>query len=173
MQTLNHGPGLSRLARDTRPSSLSPVHPQSSQNLEEIRSSSARPQALANCGQCAASPAVVHGAHVCIAFRTIRYESMCYRKALSPLTIYEGDLMYLEFFGKPTIVINSQEIAHELLEKRGAKYSDRPRMVTLAEMYVRPLIVTRRQWYSSQTMLISEVGWDWIRRCPCSRTCQA
>lgn len=98
---------------------------------------------------------------------------MCYRKALSPLTIYEGDLMYLEFFGKPTIVINSQEIAHELLEKRGAKYSDRPRMVTLAEMYVRPLIVTRRQWYSSQTMLISEVGWDWIRRCPCSRTCQA
>lgn len=48
-----------------------------------------------------------------------------------------GDLMYLEFFGKPTVVINSQSVARELLEKRGAKYSDRPRMVTLVEMCVR------------------------------------
>ena len=45
--------------------------------------------------------------------------------------------MYLEFFGKPTVVINSQNVARELLEKRGAKYSDRPRMVTLVEMCVR------------------------------------
>ncbi|EPS94406.1 hypothetical protein FOMPIDRAFT_62440 [Fomitopsis schrenkii] len=45
-----------------------------------------------------------------------------------------GDIMYLEFLGKRTVVLNSQKIARDLLEKRGAKYSSRPRMVTFVEM---------------------------------------
>ncbi|TFY68455.1 hypothetical protein EVJ58_g999 [Rhodofomes roseus] len=45
-----------------------------------------------------------------------------------------GDLIYNEFFGHRTVIINSQKIAQELLEKRGAKYSSRPRMTMLAEM---------------------------------------
>lgn len=42
--------------------------------------------------------------------------------------------MYLEFFGKRTVVLNSQKVAKDLLEKRGAKYSSRPRMVTFVEL---------------------------------------
>ncbi|KZT69372.1 cytochrome P450 [Daedalea quercina L-15889] len=45
-----------------------------------------------------------------------------------------GDLIYTEFFGHRTIIINSQEIARELLERRGGKYSSRPRMVTIREL---------------------------------------
>ncbi|KAG6875167.1 hypothetical protein C0993_010537, partial [Termitomyces sp. T159_Od127] len=37
-----------------------------------------------------------------------------------------GDVMYLEMFGKPIIVLNSVEAAIDLLEKRSANYSDRP-----------------------------------------------
>ena len=52
----------------------------------------------------------------------------------------EGDLMYLEIFGKRTLIVNSQKVARDLLEKRGAKYSSRPRMVTFVELCVtRPL----------------------------------
>ncbi|KAH9929336.1 cytochrome P450 [Fomitopsis serialis] len=45
-----------------------------------------------------------------------------------------GDLMYTETFGHRTIIINSQKIARDLLEKRGAKYSSRPRMALLVEL---------------------------------------
>ena len=52
----------------------------------------------------------------------------------------EGDLMYLEIFGKRTLIVNSQKVARDLLDKRGAKYSSRPRMVTFVELCVtRPL----------------------------------
>ncbi|KAI0776610.1 cytochrome P450 [Trametes elegans] len=45
-----------------------------------------------------------------------------------------GDVMYLEFFTKPTIVLNSLKAATDLLTKRSVHYSDRPRMVLLAEL---------------------------------------
>ncbi|KAH9929346.1 cytochrome P450 [Fomitopsis serialis] len=45
-----------------------------------------------------------------------------------------GDLMYNESFGHRTIIINSQRVARDLLEKRGAKYSNRPRMTMLVEL---------------------------------------
>ncbi|KAI0724642.1 cytochrome P450 [Fomitopsis betulina] len=45
-----------------------------------------------------------------------------------------GDLVYAEFFGHGTLIINSQHIAHELLEKRGSKYSGRPRLTMLREV---------------------------------------
>ena len=34
------------------------------------------------------------------------------------------------------VIINKLEIARELLDKRGANYSDLPRLVLLCEMYV-------------------------------------
>lgn len=46
----------------------------------------------------------------------------------------EGDLIYMEVLGHRMIVINSQNIARDLLEKRGARYSNRPRMVRLNEV---------------------------------------
>lgn len=45
-----------------------------------------------------------------------------------------GDLVYAEFFGHGTLIINSQHIARELLEKRGLKYSSRPRLTMLREV---------------------------------------
>ena len=45
-----------------------------------------------------------------------------------------GDVVFLKLFRTPTIVINTLAAARELLDKRSAKYSDRPRMVLLAEM---------------------------------------
>lgn len=57
-----------------------------------------------------------------------------YTPALNQFCGTKGDIMYLEFLGKRTVVLNSQKIARDLLEKRGAKYSSRPRMVTFVEM---------------------------------------
>ena len=47
-----------------------------------------------------------------------------------------GGLIYVNVLGKPMVIINKLEIARELLDKRGANYSDRPRLVLLCEMYV-------------------------------------
>ena len=43
--------------------------------------------------------------------------------------------MHLNILGTPYIFLNSYEAAVELFEKRGAKYSFRPRMVMM-ELYV-------------------------------------
>ncbi|KAH9856166.1 cytochrome P450 [Lenzites betulinus] len=45
-----------------------------------------------------------------------------------------GDVVYFKIFRTPMIVLNSIEAARDLLDKRSAKYSDRPRMVLFAEM---------------------------------------
>jgi hypothetical protein len=37
-----------------------------------------------------------------------------------------GPLVYVEALGQPMLIINTQRIALDLLEKRGAIYSDRP-----------------------------------------------
>lgn len=49
--------------------------------------------------------------------------------------IISGDVMHLHFLGQPVIVLNSVQAAVDLLEKRSANYSDRPRLVVL-EMFV-------------------------------------
>ncbi|KAG8989218.1 hypothetical protein FRB90_002349, partial [Tulasnella sp. 427] len=45
-----------------------------------------------------------------------------------------GPLIYMNVAGKPYLIINSYEIARDLLEKRGQKYSDRPRFVMAGEL---------------------------------------
>jgi len=45
-----------------------------------------------------------------------------------------GDLIYLSSFGQSMVVINSYDIAVELLEKRSLNYSDRPNSVMLNEL---------------------------------------
>lgn len=44
--------------------------------------------------------------------------------------------MYLKGVGQSIIIINSYEIAVNLLEKRSAKYSDRPNSVMVNELSV-------------------------------------
>lgn len=37
-----------------------------------------------------------------------------------------GDIFYLEILGRKIVIVNSYEIANELMDKRSANYSDRP-----------------------------------------------
>lgn len=45
-------------------------------------------------------------------------------------------MVYVKVLNKAILAINSFDIARDLMEKRGAIYSDRPRMVLLNEVYV-------------------------------------
>ena len=45
-----------------------------------------------------------------------------------------GDVVYTTICGKPVIVLNSIDAARDLMDKRGANYSDRPRVVAFNEM---------------------------------------
>ena len=47
-----------------------------------------------------------------------------------------GDVMHLSVFGKDFIILSTFEDARELMDKRSAIYSDRPRFVLLVEMCV-------------------------------------
>ncbi|KZT69367.1 cytochrome P450 [Daedalea quercina L-15889] len=45
-----------------------------------------------------------------------------------------GDIVYTEFLTKPVIIVSSAKVAYDLMEKRGVKYSSRPRFVRIVEM---------------------------------------
>ncbi|CDO76601.1 hypothetical protein BN946_scf184868.g15 [Trametes cinnabarina] len=45
-----------------------------------------------------------------------------------------GDVIYLKLFRTPVVVLNTLQAATDVLTKRSAKHSDRPRMVLLAEL---------------------------------------
>jgi hypothetical protein len=45
-----------------------------------------------------------------------------------------GDIVYVHCLGKKILVLNSVEAAHDLLDKRSAIYSDRPRSVVFGEL---------------------------------------
>jgi hypothetical protein len=48
-----------------------------------------------------------------------------------------GPVMHLSMAGQPLIVLSSHQAAHDLLNRRSAKYSDRPRMVMAGELVTR------------------------------------
>jgi hypothetical protein len=50
------------------------------------------------------------------------------------LTETAGEVMYLDGAGQPVIVCNSLKSAFELLERRSANYSDRPRFIMAQEI---------------------------------------
>ncbi|KAH9853167.1 cytochrome P450 [Lenzites betulinus] len=56
------------------------------------------------------------------------------QKALFEWNRRYGDVVYFKLFRTPTIVLGSIEAARELLDKRSAIYSDRPRLVLLTEV---------------------------------------
>ena len=49
------------------------------------------------------------------------------------MTLYIGDIVYLDVFGQPTIIIDSYDSAIAILESRSANTSDRPRFI-MAEL---------------------------------------
>lgn len=65
--------------------------------------------------------------------------------------------------GKPIIVLNSYQVARDLLEKRSSIYSSRPRMVMLGELYVYPYFPESYRRTSATLTLFSRtnprMGW--------------
>lgn len=61
-----------------------------------------------------------------------------------------GDVVYAQLFQQPLVIIGSLRAAQELMEKRGAIYSDRPRFVLLQEIFgfkpITSLIRSDDQW---------------------------
>lgn len=49
---------------------------------------------------------------------------------------FVGDVIYLKPFGKSVIILSSFKACKDLLDKRGAIYSDRPRLVMMSELCV-------------------------------------
>ncbi|TFK84485.1 cytochrome P450 [Polyporus arcularius HHB13444] len=45
-----------------------------------------------------------------------------------------GDVVFAKFFRTPAVILNSKEAAVELMEKRSAKYSDRPPFILLKDL---------------------------------------
>jgi hypothetical protein len=45
-----------------------------------------------------------------------------------------GDVVYLESFGQGMVILGSLEACTDLLDRRSANYSDRPRMVMVNEL---------------------------------------
>lgn len=70
--------------------------------------------------------------------RLVRFESFLNKMPLI-LTFWKGELTYVHVLGKPIIILNSLDIIKNLLDKRGANYSGRPRAI-LYEMYVSRLL---------------------------------
>ena len=47
-----------------------------------------------------------------------------------------GGIIFAKLFRKPAVIINSYDIARDLLERRSSNYSDRPRFILFMELYV-------------------------------------
>lgn len=48
--------------------------------------------------------------------------------------IPSGDVLYLNAAGQPIIVLNTQKVAADLLDRRAGIYSDRPRNIVAAQI---------------------------------------
>jgi hypothetical protein len=52
-----------------------------------------------------------------------------------------GDLIYLSVAGQPIVVLNSQKVAADLLDRRAGIYSDRPRFIVASDIMTGGLLV--------------------------------
>ena len=53
---------------------------------------------------------------------------------LTRLFARAGELVYLNIFGQGLLFVNTYKAAYDLLEKRGAIYSDKPKMIMAGEL---------------------------------------
>ncbi|KAI0776618.1 cytochrome P450 [Trametes elegans] len=57
-----------------------------------------------------------------------------------------GDVVYAKLFQRPVLVVSSLRAAHDLLEKKSSKYSDRPRLILLSELMGWDQVVTHMRY---------------------------
>jgi hypothetical protein len=70
--------------------------------------------------------------------RDLRCDRLCETLTLPP----SGRITYLHVFGQGLVFLNTPEAVFELLDKRGAIYSDKPRLVMAGELCVCPFLIT-------------------------------
>ena len=63
--------------------------------------------------------------------RSVRYRSPFFQYLNLSLP---GDVIYLNAAGQPIVIINSSKVAVELLDRRAAIYSDRPRNIVVSDI---------------------------------------
>lgn len=57
-----------------------------------------------------------------------------------------GPVMHLSMGGQPLVILSTHQAAHDLLNKRSGRYSDRPRMVMAGELVTRGMHMLLRQY---------------------------
>ncbi|KAH7305581.1 cytochrome P450 [Stachybotrys elegans] len=57
-----------------------------------------------------------------------------------------GPIMHFSMAGQSVVMLSSQQIAHDLLDRRGARYSDRPRMVMAGELVTKGMHMLLRPY---------------------------
>ncbi len=104
---------------------------------------STRPERSPHLGECPSSHAGVSTDNISGVGEELRYVSsysLGHSHTATTQTHHyvfvTGDVIYFRLFRTPTVVLNSLEGARDLLDKRSAKYLDRPRMVLLSELRV-------------------------------------
>lgn len=57
-----------------------------------------------------------------------------------------GPIMHMSMGGQPLIILSSHQVAHDLLNRRSSRYSDRPRMVMSGELVTKGMHMLLRQY---------------------------
>ncbi|KAJ5608348.1 hypothetical protein N7537_004967 [Penicillium hordei] len=83
-------------------------------------------------------------------------------KSLQWLELYHwskkyGPVMHFSMGGQPLIVLSTHQAAHDLLNRRSSRYSDRPRMVMAGELVTRGMHMLLRP-YNNQYKLHQKMG---------------
>ena len=72
----------------------------------------------------------------------IRLDAFSFRCCRNSLMIFLGDVFYLNAAGQSIVVLNTQKTAADLLDRRAAIYSDRPRNIVAAQILCGGLAIT-------------------------------
>ena len=58
----------------------------------------------------------------------VRFILVSLAQSAQLLTVCLGEIIYLDILGKELVLLNSEKVANDLLDKRSSIYSDRPQL---------------------------------------------
>jgi hypothetical protein len=74
------------------------------------------------------------------------------------LMFTSGDIIYLNAAGQPMIILNSQKVAADLLDRRAGIYSDRPRNIVASDIMTGGLLVVFTRYNDMFVSRLTRVG---------------
>jgi hypothetical protein len=69
-----------------------------------------------------------------------------------------GDIIYLNAAGQPMIILNSQKVAADLLDRRAGIYSDRPRNIVASDIMTGGLLVVFTRYNDMFVSRLTRIG---------------